>query len=205
MIVMACNISSAVAVDEARRQFPHIPILGVIEPGAAAAVATGSTHIGVLATLGTVTSGAYTRVINGMAPHLCVSEVPCPLFVPIVEAGHVGTSAAYAASTEYLKPLAEAKSTAIILGCTHYPFLLPALRKAALELYSETKQPVFIDPAIETTNKIRVVLATEHMANTTGVHGERRYFVSGSPEQFESSGTLFLGETVQRVKQVTLP
>jgi len=204
MIVMACNISSAVALPAARERYPHIPILGVIEPGATAALATGARRIGVLATQGTVTSGAYTRTIVAPDPQAKVVEVPCPLFVPLVEAGETESSEALSAARCYLTPIADADCEAVILGCTHYPFLLPTLQKAAAELFSAGKRPVFVDPAQEATREIACLLKRHGIASPASATTSHRYYVSGDVAHFEEQGSFFLGSPISGARQVTL-
>jgi glutamate racemase len=201
MVVMACNISSAVAIDEARALWPTIPIIGVIEPGATAAIESSSIAIGVLATQGTVTSGAYTRVVTRLDCSAVVTEVACPKFVPIVEAELMNSPEAFHASVEYLAPLSAAKCRAIILGCTHYPFLQHTLASAAAELFPHNGQPTFIDPALETANQIGNLLSTKSILNPAETPPTRTYYVSGPPQQFQQSGTLFLGEKIETVNQ----
>jgi glutamate racemase len=204
MVAMACNISSAVALPAARERHPDIPMLGVIEPGSAAALATGARRIGVLATQGTVKSGAYTRAITMSEPQSKVVEVPCPLFVPLVEAGETETPEALSAAREYLSPLASAGSEAVILGCTHYPFLLPALQKAAAELFPTNKRPVFVDPALETTREVGCLLSRHGIAAPAATTPSHRYFVSGDVGQFQERGSLFLGSPIAKAEHVTL-
>ena len=143
-IVMACNISSAVALTDVQATHLETPILGVILPGADAALAaTKNGVIGVLATEGTVRSGAYTRALRAANPKIEVFEAACPQFVPLVEGGQERSPNARAAACEYLAPLLDAGADTVILGCTHYPFLLPVLEDAAPDLR-------FIDPAAQT-------------------------------------------------------
>lgn len=140
IIVFACNTSSAYALDEAHRRFTA-PIVGMIEPGARAAVAasTGGT-IGVLATQATVNSQVYTRSLMRLKSDIQCLEIGCPEFVPLVESEQTHSQAAYQASQRYLQPLLEAGADTIILGCTHYPLLLPMLREIAPRV-------CFVDPA----------------------------------------------------------
>lgn len=196
IVVMACNISSAVALPAARERHPDIPMLGVIEPGAAAALATGAKRIGVLATQGTVTSGAYTRTITAAEPAAEVVEVACPRFVPLVEAGETESVDARDAAREYLSPLAKAGCQAIILGCTHYPFLLPILRRVAGELFGNGALPAFVDPAQETTREIGCLLSKGGLASLEGSQPAHRYFVSGDVDRFEAQGSAFLGRRI---------
>jgi glutamate racemase len=147
-VVMACNISSATALPYVCEALAPLPVLGVISPAAnRAARDSESPCIGVLATEGTVRTGAYTAQIRSANPMVRVTEVPCPKFVPLVESGSLDTETAREAAAEYLMPLAEAGCKTVILGCTHYPFLLPTLRRVAACLFPS---PVtFIDPADE--------------------------------------------------------
>jgi glutamate racemase len=204
MIVMACNISSAVAIDEARHRHPEIPILGVIEPGSAAALATGSTNIGVLATQGTVSSRAYSKVITALSSATIVTEMSCPLFVPIVEDEEVDSPRAFAATFDYLSQLANSKPGAIILGCTHYPFLQTTLSKVASTIFPENDLPLFIDPAIETARVAGRILSKYNAMNPSTQSGSRNYFVSGSPDHFEKNGSFFLGKSIIHAAQIKL-
>src|SRR5579871_5896704 len=148
-IVMACNISSATALTAVREAHRAIPILGVIAPGARiAAQKTCNGRIGVLATLGTVKSGAYTRSLHALDPDLTVCEVGCPDFVPLVEDGKTESPEAFAAANRYLDTLRESKVDTVILGCTHYPFLLSTLRQAGPEFQ-------YIDPAWQTVADLK--------------------------------------------------
>lgn len=147
-IVMACNISSATALESVTSDLSPIPVLGVISAVARKlAIESPSPRIGVLATEGTVRAGAYTAQIHAFNPHAFVLEIPCPQFVPLVEMGEADTAEAEDASLEYLRPLALAGCDTVVLGCTHYPFLLPALRRAASSLFSS--DIAFVDPADE--------------------------------------------------------
>lgn len=143
-VVMACNISSATALTYVQAENPHLPILGVILPGAQAAAAqTRNRRIGVLATEGTVKSHAYRRALHAIDPGLVVEEVACPAFVPLVESGELVSAEARQAAQSYLAPLKAAGVDTVVLGCTHYPFLLPILQ----ELQPDLK---FVDPAVQT-------------------------------------------------------
>ncbi len=128
-VVMACNISSAVALDEARRRYA-IPIFGMVDAGARAAATSPGVAFGVMATEGTVRSGAYDAALRRLRPGAVVESVACPKFVPLVESGRWEAEEAYAAAIEYAAPLIERGVDTVILGCTHYPFLEAAIRAA---------------------------------------------------------------------------
>ena len=144
-IVMACNVSSAVALEAVQEAHPTVPIVGVITPGVEAALQAVEPpgNIGVLATEGTAKSGAYLRAILNIRPSADVVTVTCPRFVPLIEAGLENSEEARQAVREYLVQMLAENVDAVILGCTHYPFLLPLLQ-------AEAPQLRFIDPAYQT-------------------------------------------------------
>lgn len=127
MVVVACNTASAHALADLQAALP-VPVLGVIEAGALqAAEAFRTGQIGVLATEGTVQSGAYVRALSCLAPQLQVRQVACPLFVPLCEEGLVEHPATRLFAQDYLASFAGAELDALLLGCTHYPLLMPLL------------------------------------------------------------------------------
>lgn len=152
-IIMACNISSACALPSIAAKLAFLPTFGMIGPAVRRAVEMDSqAAIGVLATTGTVRSGAYTAQIRALNPQARVVEVACPRFVPLVEAGELSSEETLEAAYAYLMPIARAECRTIILGCTHYPFLLPTLRRATADLFPGPVR--FIDPAEETAQAL---------------------------------------------------
>src|SRR6058998_3208217 len=128
-LVVACNTISAQALDFLRERSP-VPLVGVIEPGARAAVqGTRSGKIGVIGTAGTIASGAYERAITAIRPDARVHARACPLFVPLVEEGWFDHPATELIAREYLEPLQRAGVESLVLGCTHYPLLKPLLAR----------------------------------------------------------------------------
>lgn len=196
MVVMACNMSSAVALDAAVLAYPDIPVIGVIEPGArAASRCAGDRPIGALATTGTVASHAYSNVIGRIAPSIAVYEQACPDFVPIVESGRCESPEAYAAAGEYVGALLEHAVGAIILGCTHYPFLSKAISAAAGPGVS------LIDPAEETVNEIRNILVERDIQATAGSRPAHRFISSGDPAAFAELGSRLMGRRIERAER----
>ena len=192
-VVMACNISSATGLPHALAAHPHIPILGVIHPGACAAVeATRNQRIGVLATQGTVSSGAYTRTLQALDPHAIVLEMACPDFVPLVEAEQEQSPAAFEAARRYLTPMLELGVDTIVLGCTHYPFLLAVLTQIAPDSVT------FIDPAHATVLHARTLLAER---NLTAPDAAPRHLLTttGNPATFAHQLNRFLPDASQSV------
>ncbi|MGC8666611.1 MAG: glutamate racemase [Chthonomonadales bacterium] len=151
-IVMACNISSAVALEGARTALAPTPVLGVIDAAVARVAQHGGEAVGILATEGTVRSDVYRSRIAAALPGAEVVQVACPRFVPLVEAGDFEGEEAEDAARAYLEPLAARRCRVVVLGCTHYPFLLGVLRRVAADLFVE--EPIFVDPAEELTEEL---------------------------------------------------
>lgn len=127
-IVIACNTASALALDAVKDEF-DLPIIGVVIPGARAAVeATTNGKVGVVGTEATVQSGMYTKVIQGMNPKIEVIEKACPLFVPLVEEGFKEHIVTREIIEYYLESMRNTDIDAMILGCTHYPLLRSKIR-----------------------------------------------------------------------------
>ncbi|MCX8052717.1 MAG: glutamate racemase [Armatimonadetes bacterium] len=192
-VVMACNMSSAVALDEARTRWPDVPILGVVEPGAKVAVRTcDGRPIGVLATTGTVKSEAYARAVGRFDDNIVVVQQACPKFVPLVEAGLADSEEAEAVSRDYVAPLIQAGCGTIILGCTHYPFLRRAIESATGPGIS------IVDPAEETVLELAKVLNEKGIASDA-FEGSHLFYASGETSGFAELGSRFLGEPIERV------
>lgn len=194
VVVAACNTSSSVSLPHLRKRF-QVPILGVVEPGARAALqVTANKRVGVIATAATASSGAYERAFRQQDPEVRVFVKACPRFVPLVESGLADTPEARAAAREYLEPLKEAGIDTLVYGCTHYPFLAGVIR----EVLGDGVR--LVDPAEETVREL---------ASLAGIGGgepvsfrEHRFFTSGSPASFYNSGRRFLGDFPLVVEQV---
>jgi len=192
-VVMACNMSSAIALQPARDIFPDIPIIGVIGPGSrAAAERVFDGPIGVLATSGTVRSGAYSRAIHTFEPNAEVIEQACPAFVPLVEAGLVDTEEAEAAVRDAVEPVLARGAKTLVLGCTHYPFLREVIERVA-------PSAVIIDPAEETAGDLVKLLED---VPDCGIEAEHRFFASGAVEGLIRIGGEFLGMPIYDVETV---
>ncbi len=196
-VVMACNISSAVALANAREIYPDIPVVGMIGPGARAAVKKANGHpIGVLATTGTVKSGAYVRAIGELAAAISVYQQACPAFVPIVESGRIETEEAFSAVRECAEPLLHAGVSTVILGCTHYPFLKNAVAAAFGQGIS------LVDPAEETVQELHKLLGEPGVpTESLGVKPEHKFFVSGNEKNFVELGGQLLGRRIDSVER----
>ncbi|MEO1229093.1 MAG: glutamate racemase [Myxococcota bacterium] len=183
-VVMACNVSSATYAAEAAISYGEDRVLGVVEPGAqAAAQATRTGRIGVLATAGTVASGAYPEALARARAQLEVRSVACPRFVPLIEAGKLDGPEAEDAVQEAVAPLLDWADT-LVLGCTHYPFLLPLLRRLAPDLKT-------IDPA-EATARVVAAQLGDRAARLEGAAPEHVLHTTGNPEVLEAQAASML-------------
>jgi glutamate racemase len=213
LVVVACNTASAHALEELQR-VASVPVEGVIEPGARAAVAASRTgRIGVIGTAGTVASGAYERAIRAAASDgakhargtggppsgaadgtVDVTARACPLFVPLVEEGWLDHPASRLIAEEYLAPLRQHRIDALVLGCTHYPLLKP--------LIADVLGPsiTLIDSAEQTAAAVAGELAASTLHAPGAQAGHVHFIVSDAPQQFVKVGKRFLGERVRDVE-----
>jgi glutamate racemase len=184
MAIMACNTSSALALEAVREEY-DFPILGVILPGARAAALQGQ-RIGVIATPATVKSNAYVRAIREANPQAQVWQVACPEFVPLIESGRIKDPYTLTVAKEYLQPLLERSIDTLVYGCTHYPHLEPVLRQF---VPADVK---FINPAVN------VVAAAAKEIQVLGIQHNSvrtlptRFTVSGDPQQFAALASQWL-------------
>jgi len=192
LLVVACNTASGVALETLQSRL-DIPVIGVIRPGAAAGVrATRSGRIGVLATAGTVASGAYERAIHAENEAIQVFAQPAPLFVPLAEEGWVTGEVPRLAARKYLEPLAEVDVDTIVLGCTHYPLLNETIHDVAADLLGH--EVVVVDSAEATA--ARLVELQGSGSPVPAPDGDLRILVTDLPGQFASSASRFLGKGV---------
>jgi glutamate racemase len=196
-VVVACNTSTAHALPHLQAHSP-VPVVGVIEPGARAAVAaTKSGAIGVIGTAGTIASGAYERAIKAQRPAARVHAQPCPLFVPLVEEGWFDHPAAELIAREYLDPLRKAGVDVLVLGCTHYPLLKPLLARVM------GPGVTLVDSAEETAKAVAAELDARGLLAAGGSH-EHLFVVSDDEPHFRKVGAKFLGEKLKQVEVVPL-
>ena len=197
-IVIACNTATAHALNVLRDEF-EMPVIGVVEPGARAAVAaTKEGRIGVIGTVGTVKSGAYERAIRVIDPDVVITARACPLFVPLVEEGWTDHEATRLIAHEYLEPLIAADIDTLVLGCTHYPLLKPLLREV---LGNDVR---LIDSAEETAAETARTLAAADISAPPDADPTYRFVASDDPLQFLQLGQRFLGDTIEGVEIRTL-
>lgn len=204
LLVVACNTVSAVALDMLRVEL-DIPVVGVIEPGARAVVRASQQHrVGVLATMGTVASGAYPRAVAAVDSRSEVFARPAPLLVPLAEEGWVDGEVPTLVMDRYLSELSIHGVDAIVLGCTHYPLFRPLLDARARALCGENT--VVVDSAEATAEELSELLSARDMARVSDEPGDLRMFVTDMPGRFSEVASRFLGRSVEglAIEQIDL-
>ncbi len=208
-LVIACNTVSAVAVDILRAEL-DLPVLGVVEPGARAALSAllahgGTGPVGVLGTAGTVASGAYPRAVSQLSTRVEVVAQAAPLLVPLVEEGWLTGEVPRLAIRRYVEPLVAANVSVIVLGCTHYPLLKHTIAEVAEELAGRVI-PV-VDSAEATALAVQAWIDEERIASATSSPmpgDELMLLVTDLPKSFASMAEQMLGAGAPSVTQVDL-
>ena len=197
-VVIACNTSTAHALETLQAESP-VPVIGVIEPGAAAAAAQPDGRpIGVIGTAGTIASNAYAKAIRRLRAEARVEQKACPLFVPLVEEGWFDHPAADLVSREYLAPLSASGVGSLVLGCTHYPLLRPLLQRV---IGPEVR---LIDSGEETARVVATLLRERDLEAPEGAAADHRFVVSDDEARFRQVGVRFIGERLGRAEVVPL-
>ena len=199
LLVVACNTASAVALDALRAAYPDMPVIGVVEPGAkAACAATRNNTIAVIATESTIAGGTYQRAIHAALPEARIVGHPCPLFVALAEEGWIDGTVPEAVAARYLDPLFRPASgterpvvpDTLVLGCTHFPLLAPAIRNVVPET------TVIVDSAATTAEAVCRELIQRKLARTDRECGRTRYLTTDDAARFARTGTWFLGTAI---------
>lgn len=204
-VIIACNTVSAVAPERLRIEL-DLPVLSVIEPGARAAVAATSTgRIGVLATAGTIASGAYTRAVTNLSTRTEVVGQAAPLLVPLAEEGWLEGDVPTLAVRRYLEPLARARVDVIVLGCTHYPLLRTIIETEAKRMMGD--HVTVVDSASAIADEVETFLVTRALRRSRldpGTRGRVELLVTDVPKSFSEVASRFLGDDVEIVDQIDL-
>jgi glutamate racemase len=196
MIVIACNTVSAVALDVVQKR-AKVPVVGVILPGAeAAARATKKKRVGIIGTIGTINSNAYTNALRQINPAIESFGRACPLFVPLAEEGWMDHKATELIAKEYLFPLTLEKIDTLILGCTHYPLLRTIISKVLHDSVT------LIDSGEATAETVKRLLDESALRNTSKLKPNLQFYVSDVPHKFTEVGERFLGQKLGRVHRV---
>lgn len=203
MLVIACNTATALALDRITSA-AHVPVIGVVEPGAeAATAATKNRHIVVLGTEATVSSHAYRKALEarGMNAH----EKACPLLVPLVEEGWIDHPVTEQVARIYLNEAFDdgfSQADVLVLGCTHYPLLKPLLRRVAPAHVS------IVDSAESTAHavaaRLKQIVPAQTQADQHNTAPRLKFFATDSVEKFKRLGPRFLGHPVEDVQHVDL-
>jgi glutamate racemase len=187
-----------VAIDELSRRY-DLPVIGVIAPGALAAVSSTLTgKIGVIGTEGTIASHAYRREIEKLDRDVAVLEKSCPLFVPLAEEGWTDREVTLVIAHEYLIPLRDAGVDVVVLGCTHYPILKGTIGK----VFGPGVR--LIDSAEETAGEVAERLSMLDLGRRVSGEVEHRFFVSDVPHRFREQAERFLGAPLPNVEVVSV-
>ncbi|MFC5703816.1 glutamate racemase [Cohnella faecalis] len=191
MIVIACNTATAVALQDIRARV-RIPVIGVINPGARAAIGKSKTgKIGVIGTDGTIKSRAYDHALRCLSPRVEIVSLACPKLVPLVEDGDFHSEETRSIVVESLEALRGVPMDCLILGCTHYPFLSEMISSYMGESVH------LISSADETAREISTIL---HENNQLAGRDERpihQFFCSGEPRKFQEIAQAWLGAQIR--------
>jgi len=193
VIIVACGTHSSITLPLLTKHY-QLPMLGVLKAGArAAARITRNGKIGVLATQATVNSLAYTREIKKIDSGYEVFEAACPRFVPLVEMGKLDGPETREAVKEYIAPLLESGVDTLVLGCTHYPFLIPVIREFIGE------DIFLVDISWETIEELKQVFTQYDLFNNSDKTGVKKFYVSGNDDSFYNVGRLLVGDVIKEV------
>lgn len=198
LIIVACNTASSVALEELRNKF-DVPIIGMINPGAKAAIKeTKNNRIGVIGTETTVSNQAYSKAIKNINPEIEVIEKACPLFVPLAEEGWINHPATKLIAEEYLSDLKKANIDTLILGCTHYPILKDIIQEVI------GKNVKLIDSGSAASVEVNEYLEGRGIKNYQHNIGKHEFYVSDVPKKFNEIANRFLGKELEYLEKVDL-
>ena len=198
LVVIACNTATAAALNTAREVF-DIPIIGVITPGAEAAVATTKNkRVGVISTEGTMQSQAYLHAIREANPTIRVLPKAAPQLVDLVEAGKSDAPETETALREALQDIIDYRADTLILGCTHYPLLTPVIKKITGDGMT------VVDSAETTAARVKRVLAKNGLESAEAETVRHQIYVTGSPDRFTDVARILFGQDLPPITTVRL-
>lgn len=201
MLIVACNTVSSVALEEVRKRVPDIPVIGVVQPGARAAVLrTAERKVGVVGTHATIRTDAYAKAIAEIDSKVKVYSRPCPLFVPLVEEGMVDTDVTRLVAERYIYELVDSGIDCLILGCTHYPLLMEVIQGTA------GNHTELIDSALWTAKGAHDILVALNAMAPKGTDGRSKsaFVVTDVTPHFERQAEWFLGGPLPSFESVRL-
>lgn len=177
-VVVACNTASALALPQLSESLP-VTVTGVILPGAQAAIAATRTgHVGVIGTRATIKSGAYERALRSIDSRIRVTARACPLLVPLIEEGWLEHPITDQIIMQYLRPLVDEGIDTLVLGCTHYPLLRPAMSRLLGDSIT------LVDSAQNCANAVRDLLIRENLKAPATEQGNLHVALTDRPDSF---------------------
>jgi glutamate racemase len=198
LLVVACNTASSIGLGNIKNSIP-VPVVGVIEPGAKAAVReTKNKRVGIIGTEATIRSNSYTKSIKTIDGDIKLSCLPCPLFVPIVEEGWIEGEVATMIAERYLGGIKNKGIDTLVLGCTHYPLLKGVISKIM------GKDVTLIDSAVEVAREIKEILEAADLRREHKENPSRKFYVTDSPERFTKVGERFLEDRIEHIEMIKL-
>jgi len=193
--IIGCNTATAAGLRRAKEYF-NIPIIGVVEPGAKAAVeATNNGRIGLIASEFTVNSKVYHKEIKKIYPKAKIFANPCPKFTPLVESGQFETTETHQIAKEYLKPIKDAQVDTLVLGCTHYPFL----QKVISNIMGPKVK--LVNPAYNTALDLKQILEKKHLLKVDGIRQEN-YYTTGNPDNVKKVARIIFNSLEFNIEKV---
>lgn len=197
MIVVACNTATAAVINDIESY--SVPIIGVISPGARSAVKnTKNLSVGVIGTVGTITSNMYEKELIEINPKLSVTSVACPKFVPIVESGQRSGFVVEKVVKESLEPFMSTNIDVLVLGCTHYPILEGVISKI---LGPKVK---VVSSGDETAREVSTILSHSKMLRKSGNLPVHKFYTTGSRRMFKKIAVEWLGDIVDEIIKLKL-
>lgn len=199
MLVIACNTATAVVLEEVREKLP-IPVIGVIHPGAIAALKmTKQDHVAVIGTAGTIESKAYEKALKGINNSIEIDSLACPKFVPLVERGLFDGKEVEETVQETLKPLISRDFDTLILGCTHYPLLRDVIQQVIGE------EKILISSGDETAREVSALLYHQNLLYTEPRKPHHRFYTTGDAKTFKTIADHWLEINLEHVETISLP
>ena len=202
VIVIACNTVSSVALEDLRSRY-DVPIIGVVEPGARAAVNISKNfRIGILGQEQTIKSKSYNHAIKKLVPHARIFSLSSPLLVPLAEEGWVDNDVAELVVCKYIEPMLKNSIDTLILGCTHYPLFKNTIARVIQGQFG--KNIALVDSAVTLSEELKILLEEKQIKNINKNEGQRIFFVTDLPERFYKRTSLFFGSPFHNLEQVDI-
>lgn len=199
MIVVACNTATAFTLADLKEKL-SIPVIGVVQPGARAAIKSTSNHkVGIIGTEGTVRSQAYPNALRRINNDIDVKALACPMFVPMVEKGILSGKQAEQIVNESLLPFKQHKQIdTLILGCTHYPLLEKTIQSVIGD------DVTIISSSEETAREVSTILDVHHLLYKKKRENNHLFYTTGDLEVFKEISTTVFKKTVPNLRTVTI-